>query len=328
MILITGARGHIGNTLLYELSCEYGKQNLRIFVKSQKDIGYIKDLAGEIVTGDIRNYDDVLNAVRGCEYVYHIAAVITLGKKVTKELYDCNVLGTRNIVNACLETKVKRLIYTSSVETLKTPKKGKIEENPADIKEADGAYAYTKILANQEIAKGREQGLDIISVYPSAVIGTRDYKGSYSKKIISYYKSKFFLKFYFKGAYNFVDVRDVALALKNAMTAQNNYNDYILANQKQDIKQIARLIGDAAHTKGIYIRIPYFLMLSMAFLYNGFLKLFGKTSAFNPYSISILQRNCDFDIQKAKADLNFCPRELNQTFIDTVNWMENNKKIG
>jgi len=325
MILITGARGHIGNTLLYELSREYGKDNLKIFVKSSKGIDYIKDLAGEVVIGDIRNFDEVLHAVKDCEYVYHTAAVISLGKKVTKELYGCNVLGTRNIVNACLKSGVKRLIYTSSVETLKTPKKGKIQENLADIKDADGAYAYTKILANREIDKGREQGLDIISVYPSAVIGTRDYKGSYSKKIISYYKSRFFIKFYFKGAYNFVDVRDIALALKNAMTANNNCNDYILANQKQDLKQVAKLIGNAVNKKSVYVRIPYFLLITMAFLYNGVLKLFGKTSVFNPYSISILQRNCDFDIQKAKRDLNFCPRELNQTFFDTVNWLENNK---
>lgn len=94
MILITGARGHIGNTLLYKLAQEYGKDNLRIFVRSQKDIDYIKDLAGEIVIGDIRNYQDVLNAVKGCKYVFHTAALISLGKKVTKELYDTNVLGT------------------------------------------------------------------------------------------------------------------------------------------------------------------------------------------------------------------------------------------
>lgn len=325
MILITGARGHIGNTLLYELANEFGKDNLRIFIRSDKCIDHIKDLAGEIVVGDTRNYDDVLRAVNGCVYVYHTAAVISLGKKVTKELYDCNVIGTRNLVNACLKFGIKRLIYTSSVETLITPKDGKIIEVPLDIKSADGAYAYTKILADCEIKKGREQGLDIISVYPSAVIGPRDYKGSYSKKIISYYQSSFFIKFYFKGAYNFVDVRDVANALKNALTAQNNYNDYILANQKQDIKQIAKLINNTVNKKAIFIRIPYFLLYFIAFISDKILKIFSKTSIFNPYSISILQRNCDFDIEKAKKDLKFAPRDLSKTLLDTVNWLKSNK---
>lgn len=228
----------------------------------------------------------------------------------------------QNIINACLNCGVKRLIYTSSVEALWTPKQGKITEVHADIKDVDGAYAYTKILADREIQKGREQGLDIIAVYPSAVIGPRDYKGSYSKKIISYYKSKFWLKFYFKGEYNFVDVEDVADALKNAMTVETHRNDYILANQKQNIKQIAKLISNAAKTNSVYIRVPYFLVLSFAFLSNIFMKLFGKTAVFNPYSISILRRNCDFDIQKAKDDLNFNPKDLSQTLIDTVNWLK------
>ncbi|HEY8418857.1 MAG TPA: NAD-dependent epimerase/dehydratase family protein [Clostridia bacterium] len=326
MILITGARGHIGNVLIYELSKIYPKEQLRILVRSEKGIDYIKDLVSEIVIGDINNYADADKAVAGCEYVFHTAAIITLGKKITPELYQTNVVGTRNIIDACIKHGVKRLIYTNSVEALKTPKKGKItEELEKDINNVKGAYAKTKVLANLEIEKGRQQGLDIISVYPSAVIGPRDYRGSYSRKIISYYKSKFFLKFYFKGSYNFVDVRDVAIAMINAMHSPYKNQDYILANQKKDIKEISKLIGQCSNSKGVYLRLPLFLIYSFAFLANWALKAVGRTSAFNPYSISILRRNCDFDIQKAVKELNFNPRELDQTIQDTINWLNNNK---
>ncbi|HEY8443681.1 MAG TPA: NAD-dependent epimerase/dehydratase family protein [Clostridia bacterium] len=326
MILITGARGHIGNVLIYELSKIYPKEQLRILVRSEKGIDYIKDLVSEVIIGDINNYDDVDKAVQGCEYVFHTAAVISLGKKLTPQLYQTNVLGVKNFIDACIKHGVKRLIYTNSVEALKIPKKGKITEQlETNINNVKGAYAKTKVLASQEIEKGRQRGLDIISVYPSAVIGPRDYRGSYSRKIISYYKSKFFLKFYFKGSYNFVDVRDVAAAMISAMNSPYKNQDYILANQKKDIKEISKLIGSVSNSKGLYIRLPLFLIYAFAFVADWALKLVGKSCAFNPYSVSILRRNCDFDIQKAIKELGYQPRELAQTIQDTINWLNNNK---
>lgn len=327
MILVTGARGHIGNVLLYELSKIYPKEKLRIFVRSPKGIDHIKDLVAEVVIGDIKNYQDVEKAVQGCQYVFHTAAIISLCKKVTPELYQTNVLGTRNIIDACIKNGVKRLIYTNSVEALKTPKTGKIiEELETNIDNVKGAYAKTKVMASQEIDQGRQKGLDIISVFPSAVIGPRDYRGSYSRKIISYYQSKFCLKFYFKGSYNFVDVQDVAVAMISAMTSPYKNQDYILANQKKDIKEIAKLIGSFSNAKSVYIRLPLFLIYTFAFLANGLFKLVGKSCAFNPYSISILQRNCDFDITKATQELGYQPRELIQTIQETVDWLNDYKK--
>ncbi|HHW89632.1 MAG TPA: NAD-dependent epimerase/dehydratase family protein [Clostridiales bacterium] len=326
MILVTGARGHIGNTLIYELSKIFPKERLKILVRSPKGNDHIKDLVSQIVIGDVKNYQDVEQAVEDCQYVFHTAGIISLGKKLTQELYQTNVLGARNVIDACLKHGVKRLIFTNSVEALKTPKTGKItEELETDINNVKGAYAKTKILASQEIEKGRQRGLDIISVFPSAVIGPRDYRGSYSRKIISYYRSKFFLKFYFKGSYNFVDVRDVAAAMISAMSSQYGNQDYIIANQKKDIKYIAKLIGEFSNAKSIYIRLPLFLMYAFGFLINGIFKIFGKNCVFNPYSISILQRNCNFDTQKAINQLGFQPKDLNQTIQDTVNWAQDNK---
>ena len=326
MVLVTGARGHIGNTLVYELSKIFPKDRLKILVRSPKGIDHIKDLVSQVVIGDIKKYQDAQKAVEGCQYVFHTAGIISLGKKLTQELYQTNVLGVRNVIDACLKHGVKRLIFANSVEALKTPKTGKIiEDVETGINNVKGAYAKTKVLASQEIDRGRQRGLDIVIVFPSAVIGPRVYRVSYSRKIISYYQSKIFLKFYFKGSYNFVDVRDVAAAMISAMDSPYGNQDYIIANQKKDIKEIAKLIGEFSYTKSIYIRLPLFLMYAFGFLANGLYKIFGKSCAFNPYSISILQRNCDFDIQKAVNQLGFQPRDLTQTIKDTVAWLQDNK---
>lgn len=328
MILVTGARGHIGNNLVYELSRIFGKSNIRIFVRSKKGIEYVTDYASEVFEGDIADASDVDNAVKGCEYVFHIAAIITLSKKLTDKVIASNVLGTRNIVEACLRNGIKRLIYTSSVEALKDmPKGSKISERLTDIDQTIyGAYAKSKIMANAEITKGIINGLDAVTVYPSAVIGPRDYKGSYAQKIIKLYSSKFFIKVYFKGAYNFVDVRDVVGAMIKAMTGETSCGgDYILAGECREIKDIARIIGDAMGRKNVYIRLPLFLVNFFAGISFIFSKIFNKESAFNPYSVSILKRNCDFLMDNAKRDLDFEPRDISTTFIDTVNWLKENK---
>src|SRR5690606_21711928 len=128
-VLVTGARGHIGNTLVYELSKIFPKDRLKILVRSSKGIDHIKDLVSQVVIGDIKKYQDAQKAVEGCQYVFHTAGVISLGKKLTQELYQTNVLGVCNVIEACLKHGVKRLIFTNSVDALKTPKTGKIIED-------------------------------------------------------------------------------------------------------------------------------------------------------------------------------------------------------
>lgn len=112
----------------------------------------------------------------------------------------------------------------------------------------------------------------------------------------------------------------------SAMISPYKNQDYILANQKKDIKEIAKLIGSFSNAKSVYIRLPLFLIYTFAFLANGLFKLVGKSCAFNPYSISILQRNCDFDITKATQELGYQPRELIQTIQETVDWLNDYKK--
>lgn len=325
MILITGASGHIGNNLIAQAYNRFGKENIRILCRGTVP-EYVKDLCAQVYKGDITDKEAVDRAVEGCEYVFHTAGVISLGTKITKALYDGNVEGTRNIVEACLKHNVKKLVYTSSVEALVTPPYDEpITEQCATLDDTVyGAYAKTKIMATEIVSEAIKKGLNVSVVYPSAVLGIRDYRGSYSLTIIKYYKSAFPLKFYFRGAYNFVDVRDVADAMLNSVDVQNS-GHYILAGQKKSIKEIAKSINKAGGHKALFIKIPLFLVKGFAAIFSGLLKIFGKTSPFNLYSVSILNRNCNFDTTMARTDLNFSPRPLEETVTDTIQWIEEQK---
>ena len=234
MILITGAGGHIGNVLVKHLY-KKGHKDLRLFVQENEDVSYIEKYAKEIVRGDIRDAFAVSSAVRGCDDVFHLAGLVKITGVKKKLVYDINVGGTKNVLQACLEKKVKRLLHVSSVHALKEPADGSIDETlDSDIDNLVGAYAKSKAMATIEVMNAIQKGLDAVIVFPSGVIGPFDFRSSYTGSAIKGYISAKKTQYYFDGKYDFVDVRDVAdgiyRAWKNGEKGQG-YSSYRAVSQ-------------------------------------------------------------------------------------------------
>lgn len=212
MIVITGATGHLGNVLVRKLINQDKK--VRALILPGEDIASLEGLEVEKVEGDVRVPDSLRRAFEGADIVYHCAGIISILPGQQKQLYQVNVLGTRNVVNMCLETKVKRLVYTSSIHALSEPAPGIVfdesrEFNPENVL---GEYSKSKTLGTLEVIKGIKKGLDAVILCPSGIIGPDDYRVSeMGKLIVDFVKGK--VKAYVDGAYDFVDVRDVAEGL-------------------------------------------------------------------------------------------------------------------
>ncbi len=326
MILVTGATGHVGNTLVKMLA-EQG-ESLRLFLQPQESIGSLDGIQFELVSGDIRNTADVDKAVAGCDYVYHLAGIVDIAPKHSALLFDVNVNGTRNVVEACLKHKVKRLVYVSSVHAIPEPPRGQA------LKEVDascfpdrsllGDYAVSKSEATAEIYKGISRGLDAVILFPSGIIGPNDYKGSEMGHVFtSLIKNrKKNVLFTFNGAYNFVDVRDVATALQMAMTNGRAGEGYIISGHALSIAQLFRYVfswmGKAT------VRLLFFpvkLVKFAAGLVIRFCHLFNLKTFFTPYSIDVLESNAEMDHSKANKELGFSPRPLNETLDETLTWL-------
>ena len=171
MILITGAGGHIGNVLVKHLY-KKGHKDLRLFVQEGEDTSHIGKYAAEIVRGDIRDKFAVSAAVRGCDDVFHLAGLVKISGVHKKLVYDINVGGTKNVVQACLEKKVKRLLHVSSVHALREPADGSIDETlVSDLGDLAGDYAKSKAMATTEVMNAIQKGLNAVIVFPSGVIG-------------------------------------------------------------------------------------------------------------------------------------------------------------
>lgn len=161
MVVVTGATGHIGNVLVRELLSR--GENVSVVIPPFEDTACLDGLQLEMVKGDVRQIDSLIQAFRGGDVVYHLAGVISILPGKNELLHQVNVVGTRNVVEACLKTDVRRLIYTSSIHAVKEPPHGTVidETLPYGPDTVLGDYAKSKARATLEVLKGVKRGLDI-----------------------------------------------------------------------------------------------------------------------------------------------------------------------
>ena len=322
MILITGAGGHIGNVLVKHLY-KKGYKDLRLFLQEGEDVSYIEKYAAEIVRGDIRDPFAVSAAVRDCDYVFHLAGLVKISGVRKKLVYDINAGGTRNVVQACLEKKVKRLIYVSSVHALREPAAGAIDETlVSDLGDLAGDYAKSKAMATTEVMNAIQKGLDAVIVFPSGVIGPYDFRSSYTGTAIRGYIDAKKTQYYFDGKYDFVDVRDVADGIFRAWKHGEKGQGYIISGS---VASLAQIIDAVEQNTGNEIRrkkVPALLVKTAAALAPAYYALARKKPVLSKYSVGVLMSNSNISCEKAQKQLGYRPRPIRKTIRDIVRWQK------
>ena len=257
MIFVTGGTGLIGSHLLYHLTSS-NKQvvalkrknsNLALVEKLFEAYSPDKtDLFNTIswVDGEIEDYQTLCNAVKGCDEVYHCAAIVSFNGKDTNQMLNVNVQGTANIVNACIEMGVKRLCHVSSVAAIGSPAEGNfVDENtPWGKSKGKSGYAISKFRSEMEVWRGIEMGLNAVVVNPTVVVGPGRWENG-SGQIFGTIAKGF--PFYTTGKTGYVDVRDVVKAMITAMQKQMWGKRFIINGENLMHKQVFETI---AHEMG------------------------------------------------------------------------------
>ena len=319
MIVITGATGHLGNVLVRKLVNQNKK--VRALILPGEDIASLKGLEVEKVEGDIRDPDSLRRAFEGADIVYHCAGIISILPGQQKLLYQVNVLGTRNVVNTCLETRVKRLVYTSSIHALSEPAPGIVfdesrEFNPENVL---GEYSKSKTLGTLEVIKGIKKGLDAVILCPSGIIGPYDYRISeMGKLIVDFVKGK--VKAYIDGAYDFVDVRDVAEGLLLACERGKKGECYILSGQQISVRQLLKFLEGITGVKAPSLKLPHQVARVTGFFNVLYCNLMKIKPLFTPFSIDVLASNSLVSCQKAQEELGYPSRSIYESIKDAVRW--------
>jgi dihydroflavonol-4-reductase len=318
MWLITGATGHIGNVLVRKL-LERGDR-VRALILPGECRAPLDGLEVEAVEGDVLDRDSLVRAMRGIKGLFHLAGVISIMPGADEVVRRVNVEGTKNILQVARELNVPRLVYTSSIHAIKRVEEGIIDETlPYDPDNPYGEYDRAKAQATLEVEKAAQAGLEAVIACPTGVIGPYDFRGSLMGSVIrSAAESKPTL--YVDGAYDFVDVRDVAAGLIAVMEKGRRGESYILSGQKISVRYLLETVREIQGQYFFKLKVPFDLARFAALFTPVYYSLAGATPRFTPYSLEVLRSNSNISHSKATQELGYQPRPLYESIRDAVRW--------
>lgn len=320
LAFVTGASGFVGSALARALA-EKGYL-LRAAVRASSRLDNLDGVAAEIVIADMRDRAALTKAMLGARYVFHAAADYRLWASDPSEIVHNNLEGTRALMQAALDAGVERIVYTSSVATLKPHDDGTpADETSRHTEEtAIGAYKKSKVVAERLVAKMvAEEGLPAVIVSPSTPIGPRDIKPTPTGRIIVEAARGRIPAFVDTGL-NLVHVDDVAAGHLLALQRGGIGENYILGGQdvafRDMMGEIAELVGRAAPRIGLP-RIPLF---PLAYAAEAAARLTGKEPFVTVDALKMAKYRMFFSSAKAERELGYGARPYRQALVDALAW--------
>ena len=324
MWLVTGATGHVGNVLVRKL-LERGEK-VRALILPGESRESISGLNVEAFEGDILNLDAVFESMRGVRGIFHLAGVISIMPGANPFVRKVNVDGTKNILQAALKSGIRKLIYTSSIHAIRRVENGVINETvPYDMDNPYGAYDRSKAEATLDVLHAAHSGLEAVVACPTGVIGPYDFRGSMMGAVI-HDAATARPTLYVDGAYDFVDVRDVADGLIAAAENGKRGESYILSGQKITVRYMLETVREITGRNFFQMKVPFDLAKFASLFTPMYYQLSNTTPRFTPYSLEVLQSNSNISHAKATHELGYSPRSLYESIKDTVKWFLERRK--
>ncbi|HEX3429949.1 MAG TPA: hopanoid-associated sugar epimerase [Rhizomicrobium sp.] len=319
---VTGASGFVGSAVARQLAAR--GYAVRALVRSTSARGNLDGLPVEIVEGDMRNSEDMLRATLGARYVFHVAADYRLWARDREEIVRNNLAGTRAIMEAARKAGVERIVYTSSVATLKP---GTLDD-PADETRrltksaAIGAYKRSKVAAERVVERMVLDGLPAVIVNPSTPIGPRDIKPTPTGRIIVEAASGR-MPAYVDTGLNLAHVEDVAeghlLALEKGCIGKS----YILGGENVTLRDMLGIIAEIAGRRPPRLRLWRAPLFPLAMAAEMGAQLTGKEPFLTRDALRMAGHHMFFTAARAERELGYRSRPWRLALQDAVAWYRN-----
>lgn len=330
LALVSGANGHLGNNLVRFLI----KKGIpvRATVRNSNNKVPFADLDCEVVQADITDKASFVKALQGVETFYAVGAAFKLwAKDPRKDIYDVNIQGTRNTIEAAAEAGVKRIVYVSSIAALnysQLPTKESYGYNPD---RRDMYYNSKNDGEKLAFELANQLGIELVVVMPAAMIG----REAFLPLNVSYGILKLVLNKEIpvdtKITLNWIDVKDVAEGCYLAATKGRNGERYILANEQcmtiTDTTKLASTLYPELQLK-VPNSVPKTILFAIAGLMELKAKLSGEAPVLTRKDIAMfsgLQQN--FDISKARTELGFNPKKTEQAVTEALHYLYENRQL-
>ena len=317
--LVTGATGFVGAAVARALAAA-GWQ-VRALVRAGSDRSNLQPLAVDPVEGDLADPNSLERALEGCEALFHVAADYRLGARHPEQLYRTNVDGTRNILSAARTARVPRIVYTSSVATIGIPADGSPgeERTPVGLHNMIGHYKRSKFLAEEVARDAAREGLSVVIVNPSTPVGPGDIKPTPTGQLVLDAAAGR-MPAYVDTGLNIVHVDDVAAGHLLAFERGRAGERYILGGEDMTLQTILGEIARVAHVKPPSIRLPYAVVLPVAYLAEAFAWVSGRSGRVTLEGVRMSRKRMFFSSARAAAELGYRWRPPLQAFEDALRW--------
>jgi dihydroflavonol-4-reductase len=321
--LVTGATGFVGSNLARSLPA-HGRKT-RVLARKNSDLSNLPaETDATRIFGDLRDYDSVLKAVDGCDEVYHVAADYRFWASNPDEIYQSNVKGTDNLLRACKQAGVPRVIYTSTVGTIGLTSIPANESTPTLPNQFNGHYKKSKWEAEQIALKYAAEGLPVVIVNPSTPIGPLDRKPTPTGRIIlDFARGK--IPAYVATGLNFIHVDDVVVGQILASEKGQLGERYILGNQNLRLIEFLQILSQVLRRPAPTTRIPY----GIAWLAGCVNTFYADYISHQPPQIELeavkmSRYTMFFDPAKAVRELGLPQTSVEKAVEDAVKWYTDN----
>ncbi|AFY34522.1 hopanoid-associated sugar epimerase [Calothrix sp. PCC 7507] len=317
-VFVTGGTGFIGSHVV-RLLLQQG-YTVKALVRSSSNLENLRGLKVEIVTGDL-NDPELWQQMRGCQYLFHVAAHYSLWQKDRELLYHHNVLGTRNVLVSAQKAGIERTVYTSSVAAIGVGASGQVvdETHQSPLEKLVGDYKKSKFLAEQEAMQAVTTGQDVVVVNPSSPIGPLDIKPTPTGDIILRFLRRQ-MPAYVNTGLNFIDVRDVAWGHLLALQKGKSGDRYILGHQNLTLKELLDQLSQLTAMKAPQMSVPAWLPLSVAWVDEKILAPLGKSPSVPLDGVRMAQQPMYYNASKAVRELDLPQSDLTTALKDAVDW--------
>src|SRR5271167_2253194 len=306
LALVTGGNGFVGCHVVRALLARGDR--VRVLARDHADMSALDGLPVEKVRGDLRQFDSIANAVKGCDEVYHVAADYRLWLRDPAPMYASNVTGTQNILRAAASAGVSRIVYTSTVGALGIHHGGAgREDTPSSLADMPGYYKRSKYMAEQAALEAAHNRAPLVIVNPSTPIGALDFKPTPTGRIIVDFLNRR-MPAYVETGLNIVDVEDVARGHLLAAERGRIGEKYILGGENLTLKEF---LGRLARLSGLpapKVRIPYAVALGYALGAEAFARTVTRRAPRASLTeVRMARKKMFFDSSKARAELGYSP---------------------